>query len=335
VLIWNKAADRISGYSPQEVTGHDKIWEWLYPDEVYRKRLVNREMKHPERGEEAREYESVIKTKAGENRTISWHTKNLWNDKDNSIGFVALGIDNTERKRAEKEGEKLLEQLKVGRKQLQHLSQQLVELQETERRELARELHDKVGQSLTAVLINLKLIQNLLPEESRKRVSARIDDSRKLVEETVICIRDVMARLRPPVLDDYGLLAAVRWYDKQFIERTGIVMEVRGEELKPRLPLEKETALFRIVQEAINNVAKHAKASQVTLTLESGDEKCLLTIADDGIGFDPKTHHQPGRRPEWGIINMRERVEAIGGEFHIETAPGKGTKIIVEVPREH
>jgi signal transduction histidine kinase len=88
------------------------------------------------------------------------------------------------------------------------------------------------------------------------------------------------------------------------MERTGIVMEVRGEELNPRLPLEKETALFRIVQEAINNVAKHAKASQVTLTLESGDEKCRLIIVDDGIGFDSKTHHQPGREPEWGIIRV-------------------------------
>ena len=150
----------------------------------------------------------------------------------------------------------------------------------------------------------------------------------------MICIRDVMARLRPPVLDDYGLLAALRWYSQQFKERTGIVMEVIGEELNPRLPLEKETALFRIVQEALNNVAKHAKASQVTLTLESGDGKGRLTIADDGIGFDPKTHHQPGREPEWGLINMRERAEAIEGKFDIEIAPGKGTKIIVEVPRK-
>jgi signal transduction histidine kinase len=144
-----------------------------------------------------------------------------------------------------------------------------------------------------------------------------------------------MARLRPPVLDDYGLLAALRWYSKQFMERTGIVMEVRGEELDPRLPLQKETALFRIAQEALNNVAKHAKASQVTLTLESGERKGRLTIADDGIGFDPVAHHQLGSRPEWGIINLRERAVSIGGEFHIETAPGKGTKIIVEVPREH
>jgi signal transduction histidine kinase len=126
---------------------------------------------------------------------------------------------------------------------------------------------------------------------------------------------------------------ALYWYGKQFSERTGITTLLQVEELKPRLPLPAETALFRIAQEALTNVAKHAQAKNVTVRLEEFGESVHLSIADDGIGFDSEAHQQPEAKPNWGLINMRERSQAIGGQLSVETAPGKGTQIVVEIKR--
>ena len=133
-----------------------------------------------------------------------------------------------------------------------------------------------MGQNLTALSLNLNIIESLIPEKYSKKIKDRVDDTQKLVEETVMRIRDVMARLRPPVLDDYGLFAALNWFGKQFEERTGIAVTLSGDESADRFPLETETALFRITQEALNNITKHARASQVTLTLESRDDGLRL-----------------------------------------------------------
>jgi PAS domain S-box-containing protein len=243
--------------------------------------------------------------------------------------------DIAERKRAEKERDQFFEQVHASRERLRNLSRRLVEVQEVERHDLVRRLHDEVGQNLTALSINLNIVHSQLPPETVTKTAIRIDDSLKLVEETVERIRDVMAELRPPVLDDYGVTAALHWYGKQFSERTGIPTVLKVEELKPRLPLPVETALFRIAQEALTNVAKYAQAKNVTVELEEFGKSVQLSIADDGIGFDSEAHHQPEAKPEWGLINMRERSQAIGGQLSVETAPGKGTQIIVEVPRKH
>ncbi|RPJ04560.1 MAG: PAS domain S-box protein, partial [Deltaproteobacteria bacterium] len=181
VLIWNKAAEMISGYSSEEVIGHDRVWEWLYPDEAYRKTLKTRVLHLLQGSSEKREIETIIRSKAGQNKDISWFSKNLIDDKGHPIGSVVLGQDITERKRREEERQQLLDQVGMGRERLQELSRRLIELQETERRELARELHDEVGQSLTALSINLNLIENLVPAEIAAPISNRIDDSQKLV----------------------------------------------------------------------------------------------------------------------------------------------------------
>jgi PAS domain S-box-containing protein len=246
--------------------------------------------------------------------------------------FISHLNDITHRKQAEKERERLFEQARASHERLQSLSRRLVEVQEAERRDLVRKLHDEVGQNLTAMSINLNIIRSQLDGEMSTKIVPRLDDSMKLVEGTVERIRDVMAELRPPVLDDYGLTAALHWYSKRFSERTGISPVLQVEELTQRLPLSTETALFRIAQEALTNVAKYARAKQVTLALEEIDGGIHLTVADDGVGFNLTTHHKPAR-PEWGLINMIERAEAIGGQFSLESTPGKGTRVVVEVPR--
>ena len=228
----------------------------------------------------------------------------------------------------------LFDQVHRQREQLRALTARLAEAEEAERRRLARELHDRVGQSLTALSINLNIIGSQLPRgASAAQARLRLADSQRLVEETVEHTRDVMADLRPAVLDDYGLLAALRWYAGRFSGHTIVDMQVEGHEFSPRLPQAIETTLFRITQEALNNVTRHAQATHATVRLEVEGDLAQLIIADDGVGFDLAAERQPGEQPAWGLISMQERAEAVGGRLRVESAPGQGTRVIVEAPR--
>ncbi len=225
------------------------------------------------------------------------------------------------------ENARLYQQVQEQREQLRALSAHLAEVQESERQRLARELHDQVGQNLTALGLNLNLVRSLLPS-AEEAVQGRLADSLSLVEQTTERIRNVMAELRPPVLDDYGLMAALRWYGEQFAFRSGIQVTVAGEEPNPRLPLAVEGALFRIAQEALNNVAKHARAGRVTVSLETTAEAVRMQVRDNGIGFARR-----GRPGGWGLLSMQERAEAVGGTCRVESLPHRGTTVTVEVPR--
>jgi signal transduction histidine kinase len=214
------------------------------------------------------------------------------------------------------------------------VSRRLVEVQETERRALANELHDLVGQKLTALNINLNIVKSQSAPPMTAQIGARLEDSLKLVEETIESIRDVMAELRPAVLDDYGLTPVLRWYAEQFVKRTGVATTVieRGE--SRRLPAAAEEALFRIAQEALANVAKYARAEHATVTLDISPQASCLTIADDGCGFDPSACQRPARDHGWGLMIMRERAAAVGAELDVESTPGRGTRIIATL-RNH
>ena len=208
------------------------------------------------------------------------------------------------------------------------ISRRLVEVQESERRTLANALHDLVGQKLTALNINLNIVKSESACAMTAQSGTRLDDSLKIVEETIESIRDVMAELRPAVLDDYGLTAALRWYAEQFSKRTGVATTVI-EQGPGRLPVAVEEALFRIVQEALANVAKYARATHATVTLDVTAQASCLTIADNGFGFDSTVPQQPARDRGWGLMIMRERAAAVGAELKVESAPGQGTRIIV------
>jgi two-component system sensor histidine kinase UhpB len=250
-------------------------------------------------------------------------------------GAVVAHHNITEQKRIEQEKAQLFVAISQQREQLRALAARLAEVQEVERKQLSRELHDRVGRNLTALGLNLNIVRSRLGEIAFENgpIQARLDDSLALVEQTTEYIRDVMANLRPPVLDDYGLVAALEWYGTQLASRVSFSITVQGEEPAPRLAPPLENALFRIVQEALTNTVKHAQASQVRVTLATDNQVVRLVVADDGIGFEPDVQTELGGRPSWGLLNMAERAEAVGGRCWVESTLGQGTRVIAQAPR--
>jgi signal transduction histidine kinase len=215
-------------------------------------------------------------------------------------------------------------------RRLQATSHRLLTVQEAERRVLARELHDAVGQELTALSLNLTIIGGALPGETPDKVRERLEDSQELLEDTTRHLRDIMVELRPPGLDELGLLAALREHASHVGRRAELAINVTGVEPRPRLPPTEEIALFRIAQEALNNVVKHAQASECSISLRQNESAVVLRIIDNGAGFDTR------RKPEMGgygmgTTTMRERAEAIGAQLRLEATPGAGTRITIEL----
>jgi signal transduction histidine kinase len=225
------------------------------------------------------------------------------------------------------------EELRATAGQLQAMSRRLVEVQESERRQFSRELHDRVGQNLTALSISLDILKTQIPGSGNAALRSRIDDAASLLEATAGTIENVMSELRPPMLDDYGLLPALQWYAAEFSGRTGIEIRVRGDEGMKRLPPATEIALFRIVQEALTNVAKHAHATHVDIGLEHTGKWFTLSVGDDGVGLESAVQAAAaGRRPGLGMVTMRERTQSAGGRFEIGSAASGGTRVVVRIP---
>jgi PAS domain S-box-containing protein len=248
--------------------------------------------------------------------------------------WVSINVrDISKRKLAEAEQNRLLEENRQTSEQLRALAARLQEVQEIERHHISNELHDRVGQNLTGLNLNLQVIQNQLSQEANPAIRSRLIDSLKLVEQTTRQVRDVMADLRPPGLDEYGLFAALRWYSGEFSDRTGTEIVVVGDEITPRLPPITETVLFRLAQEALNNAAKHAQATRVVIRIVSSAEAACLSVEDNGIGFDPQDRDRQDKEAHWGLITMQQRAASIGAQLSIDSSPGRGTTIFICVPR--
>jgi len=260
----------------------------------------------------------------GEYRWFLVRTVPLRDAQGNIVKWYGTSTDIEDRKRAE-------HALRGAASQLEALSRRLVDLQESERKELARELHDRIGQSLTALNINLKILGAALPSQASDELRARLADSEKLIESTTAAVGNVMSELHPPMLDDHGLVLALDWYARQFSARTGLLVAVRGLEPAERPAPETEIALFRIAQEALNNVVKHARASQVEITIERSGFNYVMSVKDDGVGFDA-ANENAARRPGLGMVTMRERAQAVGGRFEVRSMPTGGTRLTVQVP---
>jgi len=222
-----------------------------------------------------------------------------------------------------------LQQKEAARAQL---LQQVIQVQEEERKRIARELHDDFAQTLTALTIGLETtLQTLPPEMAPLREHlARVQDlTTNTLGQTHRWIQD----LRPRVLDDLGLVPAIRWYAEARLEASGVQVQLEVSGFKERLSPELETTLFRVIQEAINNVAKHAQARHARIRLDFADARVIAEIEDDGVGFDPQvflTVHEGMRGI--GLLGMRERVTLLGGLLSVDSRPGQGTRIRIEVP---
>jgi signal transduction histidine kinase len=223
------------------------------------------------------------------------------------------------------------EQMRIARDQWRAFAGRLAEAQERERQRIARELHDGVGQNLIALGMNLHSLHNPLPDKHTDEMDPRLTDSLSIVADMNETIRNIIADLRPAVLDDFGLLAAIQSHSDRFSKRTGLHITIHGDEDMPRLPGFAEITLYRIVQEALTNVAKHAQAQNVLILLKQSDTAVLMEITDDGTGFDPVGSRYAKETGAWGLLNMRERAEAIGGTLSVESAIGKGTRVVVGI----
>lgn len=310
----NRAAEKLTGYSRDEIIGKH-FSEFVEPKQVERVRN-SLTKKLAARGGTSYEVDIVAK----DGRLIAVEvSSNLIYENGGPVGVQGLVRDITERKQAEKA--------------LRGYSRQLLEAQEAERQSIARELHDQIGQVLCAVRINLQSIRNS-SETSDSRLL--IDEGLAMVDQALDQIRDLSFELRPSLLDDLGLAAALRWYADRHGQRSGVRVktEIMLPEGRSRLSRELETACFRIVQEALTNVARHAQAQDVSITLRRLDQEILLSIRDDGIGFDQELLNRAPFPIRLGVRGMRDRALAVGGRVEIKSGPSQGTEICAYFPKK-
>ena len=209
--------------------------------------------------------------------------------------------------------------------ELQDLSARLVAAQEEERRSISRELHDEVGQSLSALLVEAGNAAARVSPDSTE-VRRHVESIKRLAEASVNVIRNMSLLLRPSMLDDLGLVPALEWQAREVSKRTGLRVEVTADENAGELPDEHKTCIYRVVQEALHNCARHAQARKVMVEVRQETSKILLSVEDDGHGFDTR------RIRGLGLVGMEERVHHLGGELSVRSRPGKGTTVAVELP---
>ena len=247
---------------------------------------------------------------------------------EDTYGKVIVSlIDITGRKNADATRSRLIAQLQSSREQLQTLSRRMVQLQEEERREIARELHDEIGQWLTG----LKLLLHMSKDMPMEKIQANIEQAQKTIAELVARVRDISLDLRPAMLDDLGLVPTLVWYVERYTTQTRIQVTLKHTGVDGRrFGSAIETAAYRIVQEALTNVARHSACDQVSVRVGATDEMLTLQIQDQGKGFDATRAIATGEAA--GLTGMRERAILLGGNLTIESAPSSGTCITAEIP---
>jgi signal transduction histidine kinase len=213
----------------------------------------------------------------------------------------------------------------IAQQELKELSARIVSAQEEERRAISRELHDEVGQSLSALLMEAGNAAARVPADSVE-VRRHVESIKRLAEASVNVIRNMTLLLRPSMLDDFGLVPALEWQAREVSKRTGLRVHVTAEESAGELPDEHKTCIYRVVQEALHNCARHAQARSVKVVVKQEPSKILLSVEDDGHGFDAR------RVRGLGLVGMEERVLHLGGAFEIESRPGSGTRVAIELP---
>jgi PAS domain S-box-containing protein len=353
ILSWNVGAERLFGYSATEAIGQPITL--LIPPERYDEEPAL--LERLRRGEHIEHFETVRVAKDGRRLDISLTLSPVRDAERRIIGASKIARDITQRKQAEvalleardelgKRVEERTSQLaKVNEvlkaeiekhKQMESahvvVMQQLINAKEAERHRIARELHDQMGQHLTALMLELKVLRDGMPESSPARERLRhLQEIANLIGKEV---HHLALELRPTALDDFGLHTTLVNYVEAWSERSGVQVDFHSTGLdEKRLPLPIETALYRMVQEGLTNVLKHAQARRVSLILQRSSDHVLAILEDDGCGFDPEqVINSHGLRGRLGLLGMRERVALVGGTLTLESTPGKGATIFARIP---
>jgi two-component system CheB/CheR fusion protein len=248
----------------------------------------------------------------------------MLNDAGEFLGYRGVGRDITERLNAERA-------LQLSEQRVRALLRRLTSAQEAERRRVAGDLHDFVGQNLTALGIRLTALGVELAQAGQASFGTAFEEMARLVNDTIDAVRRTMADLHPSLLEDYGLVVALESHARQVSQRTGLAVTVESQPIDSRPALGVELALFRIAQEALANAAKHAQASRIRVSLSQGGGFLQLAVEDDGAGFSRTLVQPPEHRSGWGLPLMRERAAEAGGTLHI-VFPGQGTRIVAKIP---
>ncbi|MEW6732997.1 MAG: GAF domain-containing sensor histidine kinase [Acidobacteriota bacterium] len=225
----------------------------------------------------------------------------------------------------------LLERIRANEQRIRELSADIMITQDEERRRISRELHDETGHSLLVIKLYLEMIYKELPRTlaaTRKKTKEAIT----LVEKTLKELRRLISDLGPVLLDDLGLVGALRWYAKTMLDLFNIKVLLKVNRNFPRLPKNLEVAIYRIVQEALNNAARHSRASEVTVSLQEEHQSVNIHVTDNGIGFKPARLAELKCKRSFGLLGMQERISLLGGNFTIESSPRQGTQIRVSLP---
>jgi PAS domain S-box-containing protein len=316
----NQAFAQYHGRSAREMLGHDDF-ELFSAEVATFFRVHDDEVR---RGGGA--VQTLRKMPQPDGSTRHWlAVKFPFADASGSNGIAGFAVDVSARVDAEDKARRYADDVRS-------LVSRLVQAQEAERRRVADELHDLIGQNLTALGIDLQALKHRLQSGGDLIAGPRLDAMASLVETTIDSIRGVMTDLRPAALEEFGLLPALRWHASVFAERTGIKVTTQASGAAVRLSRDAELAVFRIVQETLTNVAKHSGAANVKVAIRYGDG-VSLSVEDDGRGFAEAAGAPSAKLGGFGLTTMRERAEAYGGRLRIES-PGRGTRVVVEMPKE-
>jgi len=317
ILFWSRGAEAMLGYSKSQAAG--KISHGLlrteFPQPLDEIKAELMRMGHWEG--------DLIQTAQNGRRCVvasRWALQ--WGKRDQLPRVLVINSDITERKRGE-------ESLVLQKEQLRALAERLQWVREEDRKRVARDLHDQIGQILTAIKMDMTWMTRLLPE-SEGEVLARLTESIQLINDGVKSVRTICSGLRPGVLDDLGLAAAIEWQASEFAARNGVRCEVSVPPVDLHLDGDRATAAFRIFQECLTNVIRHAQAKSVRVSLCQEEENILLVVEDDGIGFcESDLSNSLG---SLGLLGMKERAQFCGGDVQISSSPGNGTTVAVRVP---
>jgi PAS domain S-box-containing protein len=312
IMTWNAAAERLYGYTADEIVGRPLAL--LFPPEQQQEQSWIWDLIR--RGERIPHYETRCMSKSGP-LDVSVSISPIKEADGRIVGFSSIARDMSVRRRVEEEQRRT------------ELLRRLADAQEQERRRISRELHDQLGQQLTALKLGLEAVHG--GEDVDQRREELLDIVRRINQD----VRRIALELRPTTLDDLGLQTALLHYVEDWSERSNVEVDLHVTGLdRDRLPPAMETNLYRIAQEALTNVLKHARAAHVTLILERRADHLLMIVEDDGGGFDPEAlpRDRVPSEPCLGLSGMRERVEAVGGSLQVESALGAGTTLFVRVP---